>query len=249
VIEKENPDDNLKMSAPDSVEEKKNDRILSEYTYTVAHNLNAPLRHIIQYGELLKKEVGSGLGTDGTMYVDKIILGTKRLRGLVNDLLSYAQITHIVEKKQKQDINKIATEVIADIIPLIEETHAIVNVACLGTIDVHPFRMEQILRNLIINAITYRSAKDPVITIESHDKGKYYLFSVRDNGIGIAEKDRDVIFSALKRLYSQDKIEGSGLGLAICRAAVEAHGGRIWVESAPDEGSIFFFTISKSHAC
>ena len=130
--------------------------------------------------------------------------------------------------------------------PLIEENHATVNVSGFCTIAVYPFRFAQILHHLIMNAIIYRGAEDPVITIECIDKNTYYLFSVRDNGMGIEKNNHEVIFSALKRLHSQDKIEGSGLGLAICQKAVEAHGGRIWVESTSDKGSAFFFTIPKS---
>jgi signal transduction histidine kinase len=103
--------------------------------------------------------------------------------------------------------------------------------------------MTQIFRHLLSNAIKYRGKENPVITIDCVNKNGYYLFSVRDNGIGIPEKYQHIIFKPLKRLHAPDEIEGSGLGLAICEKAVLAHGGRIWVESKPGEGSVFFFII------
>jgi light-regulated signal transduction histidine kinase (bacteriophytochrome) len=245
MAEEYNPDHLPADPAVDTPEQKEHDQILAEYTYTVSHDLKAHLRHISQYGDLLKKEVGDRLGADGTMYVNKLIISTKRLQQLVNDLLSYAQVLHIKEKKQELDLNKTVAEVMGSMMEVIEKNNVKINVSELPTICVYPFRIMQIFSHLIENAIMYRSTKDPVVTIECVDKTTYYLFSVRDNGIGIPEKYHAVIFRALKRLHSHDKIEGSGLGLAICERAVKAHGGRIWVESSPEEGSIFFFTIPK----
>jgi two-component system sensor kinase FixL len=224
----------------------KYDQIISDYTTTVTHDLNAHLRHIMQYGELLKNEVGpERLGGDGTMYVNALIASTKRLQRLVNGLLSYAQILHIEEEKQNVDLNKLVAEVTADLQDEIKKSAATINIGALPMISVYPLRMKQLLHHLIRNAIKYRSAKDLVVTIGCTDKGTHYLFSVQDNGLGIAEKFQKVIFTPLKRLHSHDKIEGSGLGLAICAAAVKAHNGQIWVESNSGEGSTFFFTIPK----
>ncbi len=246
--QKNSPDHIEETSAEDSAEKKKCDQAISEYTYTVSHSLNAPLRHIIQYGDLLKDEVGSRLGADGSMYVNKLIISTKRLQRLVNDLLAYAHILHFKEEKQWMDLNKIAAEVIEGMTVLIEESHATINIGNLPAIYVYPFRMRQLFHCLIDNAIKYRSTKDPVINIECIDESRRYLFSFRDNSIGVPHEHYKSVFKALKRLHSQDDINGSGLGLAICEKAVEAHGGQIWVESLPEEGSVFFFTIPKQSA-
>lgn len=241
--EKQSPENATEEPAADIAAQKKCDEIISDYTYAVTHDLNAPLRHIIQYGTLLKEEVAERLGPNGTMYVNKLIASTERLRQLVNDLLSYAEIIHIKEEKQDIDLNKTLAEARERLSSLIEENHAIINAAPLPTIDGYYFRMLQIFYHLIRNAINYRSAAEPVIAIEYVDTNTHYLFSVRDNGQGIPEKLHTAIFKALKRLHSNDQITGSGLGLSICEKAVMAHGGRIWVEANPAGGSVFFFTI------
>jgi len=220
-------------------------QIMSDYTYTVTHDLNAHLRHIMQYGELLKIEEKDRLSADGAMYVDKLIVSTKRLHQLVNDLLAYAHILQIKEEKEILDLHKTVAEVIRNMAGLIEETRTKINVGDLPVISAYRFCMSQLFTNLITNAINYHAAEDPVITIECVDKKTHYLFSVQDNGMGIPEKYHKAVFTPLKRFHSHDKIEGSGLGLAICEKALEAHDGRIWVESHPDEGSAFFFTIAK----
>jgi chemotaxis family two-component system sensor kinase Cph1 len=220
-------------------------QIISDYTYAVTHDLNAHLRHIMQYGELLKMEEKDRLSADGIMYVDKLIVSTKRLRQLINDLLSYAHVLHIKEEKEELDLNKTVTEVVEEITAA-KENNATINTGLLPVMAVYPTSIKQLFHHLITNALVYRGAEDLVITIGCVDKGTHYLFSVQDNGIGIAEEYREIIFNPLKRLHSHDKIEGSGLGLAICEKAVEAHCGRIWVESNPTgEGSMFFFTITK----
>jgi light-regulated signal transduction histidine kinase (bacteriophytochrome) len=226
-------------------ERKKHDQAMSDYTYTVTHDLNAHLRHIMQYGELLQTEEKDRLSTDGAMYVDRLVVSTKRLQRLVNDLLSYASTLHREEEKEPVDLNAIVAEVTGKMADLIEAAHAKINVGVLPTLPAYRLRIAQIFSHLISNAIKYRSEKDPVITIDCVDKKTHYLFSVRDNGMGIPEKFSKQIFTPLKRLHAHDKIEGSGLGLAVCEKAVEAHGGKIWVESTPGEGAVFFFTLPR----
>ena len=220
-------------------------RSMSEYAGTMAHDLKAPLRHIMQYCELLKEEVATRLDTSGIKYVDKLIVSTQRLQQLVDDLMSYAQSVYTEEEKQELDFNKAVQNVLECLDFMVEESHASIKVGNLPVMSVYPSGIRQLFRNLIINAIKYRSEKDPLITIEGVDKGTHYQFSVRDNGIGIPKDHHESIFQPFKRLHRQEEIEGTGLGLSICTRIIEMHKGRIWVESTLGEGATFFFTIPK----
>ncbi|TAL28023.1 MAG: PAS domain S-box protein [Alphaproteobacteria bacterium] len=224
----------------------KSNLALSEYAHTVSHDLKAPLRRVVQYCALLQEEVGDRLGADGTEYVARLVVQTTRLQQLVDDLLSYAQVLSAREERQELDLNKVMREITESLDCLIAENRAVIKIGDLPVARVYPLRIRQLFQNLMANAIKYHGQEDPAVAAECVDQDKYWLFSIRDNGMGVPEEYRATIFKAFERLYSEEEIGGSGLGLAICAKAVEMHGGRIWVESAPGgTGSIFFFTLQK----
>ncbi len=223
----------------------KSNQTLSEYTASLVHDLKAPLRHIMQYCEFLKEEAGGRLDGNGMGYVNRLIVSTKRLQQLVDDLLSFSRISRELEELQELDLNEAVSEAIAELDFMIRESGAVIHVGALPSLPVHLPYIKQLFRNLLTNAIKYRGDKDPVITIDCADKGAYYLFSVRDNGIGISKEFHETIFTPFKRLHAQEVIEGSGLGLSICKRIIELYKGRIWVESTPGEGAAFFFSIPK----
>lgn len=224
----------------------KNDGIIAEYTETVTHDLNAPLRHIMQYGFFLKNEAGDRLGADGLLYLDRMLASARRLQRLVNDLSAFARIIHLKEERQELSLDIVFTEALQHLTPPIRETGARINISPLPVVSAFPYRMAQIAYHLIDNAIKYRSPEIPVVEVECVNAGEYWLFSVKDNGIGIAQEWQEAVFKALKRLHSQDDIDGSGLGLSICAAAIAAHGGGIWIASNPGPGLTVFFTLPKS---
>ena len=125
----------------------------------------------------------------------------------------------------------------------IKESGARIGIAALPRVRMHDFHLEQLLQNLIGNSLRYRSSAPPLIFVASEQRDKEWLFSVRDNGIGIDPQYKEQIFEIFKRLHSADAYPGTGMGLAICKRIVERSGGRIWVESERDRGSTFFFTI------
>ncbi len=136
-------------------------------------------------------------------------------------------------------------DTVNDLQDSIDEAKAYIVANDLPRVTGHPSRLRQLLNNLIVNALRYKSAAPPVIGISVAVLENEYLFSVQDNGIGIPAEYQSMVFEPLKRLHSRDEIEGSGLGLAACRSIVQLHGGRIWVESTQGEGATFFFTLPK----
>ncbi len=218
---------------------------LSDFTHTVSHDLKAPLRRIIQYCDILKDEVGDKLGIEGTNYVNRLSVNAGRMQTLVSDLLNYSQTVNAQEDKVDLDFEKIIDEIVEEMKIHIEENNVTIVADGLPVVPAYPVRIRELFQNLIENAIKYRGESDPTISISCKEEPDGYLFSVRDNGRGIEEEYHERVFKEFERLHTQEEIEGSGLGLSICRKVVEAHGGKIWVESQPDHGSTFKFMVSK----
>jgi light-regulated signal transduction histidine kinase (bacteriophytochrome) len=222
----------------------KSNRALSEFAHIVSHDMKAPLRRIASYCELIREEAGDRLdGTEAHSYIERLITNAARLQRFIDDLLAFSRVLHSHEDREALDLTAVARDILDDFAPLIAETHAAVTVEPLPVMEAYPVRMRQLFQNLIGNALKYRGEAPPVVTVSAQEEGDHYLFSVRDNGMGIAPEYQENIFKAFQRLHTQDKIEGTGLGLSICREVVEMHGGRIWVESEPGKGSAFFFTL------
>jgi light-regulated signal transduction histidine kinase (bacteriophytochrome) len=153
------------------------------------------------------------------------------------------------EEKVPVDCGAVVAEVLESFEEPVKESGAKIVATNLPVVTAGPLRMKQMFQNLISNALKYRSPdRDLVVTVSAEDKGSEYLFSVADNGLGIDPAHRTTIFQPFKRLHSRDEIEGTGLGLSICRKIAEIHQGRIWVDSEPGKGSVFYFTIPKPEA-
>lgn len=223
----------------------KSNAALSDFTNTVAHDLKAALRRIISYCDILREEVWGKLNDEEKGYIDRLSVNTQRLHQLVDDLLSYARTIHGREEKVQKDLGKVVEEAREDLGAMIAETGAKITAGPLPVLSVYPVRIKQLFENLLSNAIKYRSDAAPVIHVWAEERDGEWVFSVRDNGLGIAPEYREKIFREFERLHSQDKVEGSGLGLAICQKVVELHDGRIWVEPAEGGGSVFKFTLPK----
>lgn len=218
---------------------------LSEYGHAVAHDLKAPLRHIVTYTDMLCQVYAPKLDENGMKFIQRLSVNAVRAARLVEDLLAYAEAAEPKDAKTSVDLNAIYNDTVYELQDFIDESKAYVVANDLPHVTGYPSRLRQLLDNLIVNALRYKSAAPPVMGISVAVLEKEYLFSVQDNGIGIAPEYQAQIFEPLTRLHSRDDIEGSGLGLAACRRIVEAHGGRIWVESTEGEGATFFFTLPK----
>lgn len=224
---------------------RESNQALSEFGHAISHDLKGPLRHIVTYSDMLREMFGPQLGENGMKFATRLSVNARRATQLVEDLLAYAEAAEPKDEKTTVDLNTIYNDAVNDLHDSIEEAKAYIVANDLPKVVGHPSRLRQLMQNLIVNALRYKSAAPPVIGISVVTLEKEYLFSVQDNGIGIAPEYQAQIFEPLKRLHSRDDIEGSGLGLAACRRIVEAHGGRIWVESQEGEGATFFFTLPK----
>ncbi len=219
---------------------------LEQFAYVASHDLREPLRIIVCFTDLLAKEYGDRLDDTGRKYMEINRQAAKKMEAMVADLLEYGRLGQSVDRRAETDCNAILQQALDALSESIKSTQADIRNDPLPTAWANPLHLSRLFQNLIGNALKYQTVgKPPVIRIAAKDKGDHFLFSVSDNGIGIEPMYLETIFAPFKRLHSDDQYAGTGIGLAICKRIVEGFGGKIWAESAPDEGSAFFFTLPK----
>jgi len=220
---------------------------LQHFAYSASHDLQEPLRMVAAYSELLKERFGGKLGPLGEQYIGYTIQGALRMESLLRDLRTYTQASTL-EQQPKEDLDAgvILEKALANLAIAINDSGASISSIALPRIRMYEFQLEQVFQNLIANAIHYRSSDPPRISIAAERQGDHWLFSVRDNGVGIEPQFKEQIFGVFKRLHSGAKYPGTGLGLAICQRIIERCGGHIWVESERGKGSTFYFTVPCS---
>jgi PAS domain S-box-containing protein len=217
---------------------------LHQFAYSASHDLQEPLRMVSTYSELLKREFGSKLGPAGEEYLGYTVQGALRMEQLLRDLRAYTLASAAGQEPEGDvDANESLDRSLAGLEASIKESGAAITRTELPHVRVHEFQMEQLFQNLIGNAIRYRSDEPPRIHVAAARKGRDWIFSVADNGIGIDPRYKEQVFELFKRLHSFTEYPGTGMGLAICQRIVERAGGHIWVESEPGRGSTFYFTI------
>ncbi|HLJ18396.1 MAG TPA: PAS domain S-box protein [Bryobacteraceae bacterium] len=216
---------------------------LEQFAYAASHDLQEPLRMVAIYTQLLQQEYRDKLDDTAHMYIDFAVRGARRMEALLKDLLSYSRITSAptghIETVQASEA------LIAALLNLqaaIQENGAVISSGELPTVRMAKFQLVQLFQNLIGNALKYRRAERPTITIQAERQGRDWLISVRDNGIGIERQYLTQIFGVFRRLHGNE-YDGTGIGLAMCQKIVERSGGRIWAESEPGKGSTFFLTL------
>jgi PAS domain S-box-containing protein len=219
---------------------------VEQFAYIASHDLQEPLRTLTNYTELIKEEYAAKLDENGLKYLNFIYNSAGRMKELVSGLVDYS----IIGKesiKTTVNCNTIVSEVVSDMEDFIIKSKAIITFRELPTITGFASELRSLFQNLINNSIKFQT-KDvvPEINISSEINGTEWLFSIKDNGIGIEDKNKDKIFIIFKRMHNRSDFPGTGIGLAHCKKIVEIHGGRIWVESAIGEGSVFKFTIPKN---
>lgn len=201
---------------------------------------------VTNFTDLLNKEYGSGMDKEASEYMRFILESARHMQILVSDLLEYSRVDSEESNPKNVDCRSHTDLAIANLQEIIEETHARITVGELPTIHANPVRFSRLMQNLIGNAIKYRrEGTVPEISIMAEDKGHEWLFSVRDNGIGMKEEYLEQIFVIFKRLHGKKDYKGTGIGLAVCKKIVDSFGGSIWAESTLGEGSTFHFTIPK----
>jgi len=216
---------------------------LEQFAYAASHDFQEPLRAVTVYSQLLERSRAKGSDADVPLYLRYILEGAERLDALVQNLLAYMQANRDHQSDPVEvDCEDVLREVLASLRIAIEQSCAVVTANSLPVVYFARVHMVQLFQNLISNAIKYRGSEPPRIVIEARNRTGDWLFSFRDNGIGIAPEHQDSIFGVFKRLHGGD-IPGTGIGLAICQRLLEQYGGRIWVESQENQGSTFYFSI------
>jgi PAS domain S-box-containing protein len=221
---------------------------LEQFAYAVSHDLQEPLRMLLMYSTLLKRRSADKLDATANLYVDYLQQGGRRLEALLSDLRSYMRVSHATPAEDgsvRADAGSVLQRVLASLEPQILESDAAVEAGPLPSVAVEVFHLEQLLQNILSNAIKYRGPERPLIHLSAQRAREEWVFSVTDNGIGIDPQYASQIFGIFKRLHGQ-KYPGTGIGLAICQKIVERYGGDIWVKSELGRGSTFFFTLPAS---
>ena len=217
---------------------------LESFAYVASHDLQEPLRMVSSFMQLLSMKYENKLDKDAKEYIGFAVDGAKRMYELLNGLLSYSRLSSRGEEFSRVDMNRIKDRIIDNLKLIINERNAEILSDELPVVFADETQMVQLIQNLISNSIKF-SENPPKIFISSRTEGQCYVFSVRDEGIGIESQYFEKIFQIFQRLVAREEYDGIGIGLAICKRIVERHKGKIWVESEPGKGSIFSFTIPK----
>lgn len=219
---------------------------LEQFAYVASHDLQEPLRMVSSFLTQLEKKYAGILDEKGKIYIGFAVDGAKRMRQIILDLLEFSRVGKMENKKEELDINKLIKEIKILFRKDVEDKQATIQTFALPVTYTYKVPVYQVFHNLISNALKYAAAGRPcVIEISAEDKQTHWQFMVADNGIGIREEFFEKIFIIFQRLHNKDDYSGTGMGLAITKKIVDNLGGRIWVTSAEDKGSTFYFTIEK----
>jgi PAS domain S-box-containing protein len=217
---------------------------LESFTFTVSHDLRAPLRAIGGYIQILQLKYGENLSEDEKQLIDRIKIQTKRMGNLIDDLLAFSRQNKTEITKAPVDMTNLAKDVVDEYTTPPGEQQVTLHDLLPAYGDNTALR--QVFVNLITNALKYSAKKEhPVIEIGSYAKGNENIYFVKDNGAGFDMKYYDQLFKVFHRLHSQEEFEGNGVGLAIVNKIVTKHGGRVWAEGKVDEGATFYFSLPK----
>ncbi|MEI7827991.1 MAG: ATP-binding protein [Euryarchaeota archaeon] len=227
---------------------KRSNQDLEQFAYVASHDLQEPLRAIAGSVQLLARRYKGQLDPEADEYIGFAVDGARRMKDLINSLLSYSRVSTGRISFDSVDCEKILDAALESIRTVADESRAHVTREPLPIVCGDAGQLEILFRNLIGNAIKFRSEREPEIHVGAERKTdeKNWQFAVSDNGIGVDMKYADRIFAIFQRLHAIGDYPGTGIGLALCRKIVERHGGRIWLESAPGEGSTFFFTLPRA---
>jgi PAS domain S-box-containing protein len=218
---------------------------LEQFAYVASHDLQEPLRMVSSYMQLLAKRFEGQLDEKAKKYINYAVDGAVRMQRLINDLLTLSRVGTRGKSFQRTDSHAVFGDALRNLQAAIEESGSLVTNDDLPTIRADASQLIQVFQNLIANAVKFRGETPPRIHVSAQDQGGEWLFSVRDNGIGIDPQFADKLFVIFRRLHTRQEYPGTGIGLAVCKRIVERHGGRIWFESELGKGATFFFTISK----
>lgn len=222
---------------------KNSNKDLEQFAYVSSHDLKEPLRMITSFLQLLQRRYSADLDKNANDFINFAVDGATRMDMMVNDLLEYSRIGG-----QKRELSYLESEEILEMVlinlkPLLEDTNVIITHDPLPQIYANHQQINQLFQNIIENAIKYRSKVTPKIHVSADKHDEKYIFSIKDNGIGIDPKHLERIFIMFQRLHTREEYDGTGIGLAISQKIVQQHDGKIWAKSELGKGTTFYFTI------
>jgi light-regulated signal transduction histidine kinase (bacteriophytochrome) len=217
-------------------------RELEQFAYVASHDLQEPLRMINSYLQLRANKYKDKLDPKANEFIDFALDGSSRMKNLINGLLEFSRLNNTSLSKTI-NINAVLSTVIKNLSQEIEETNAVITYNDLPEILGDANLFIKLFHHLISNAIKFKSNDAPQISITAKKVDNGYCFAVKDNGIGIPKKYSEKIFIIFQRLHAKHIYPGAGIGLAVCKKIIEKYNGKIWVDSEPNEGSTFYFTI------
>jgi two-component system sensor kinase FixL len=245
ITQRKNAEGQLRVYA-DRLES--SNRELQDFASIAAHDLQEPLRKVLAFGDRLNTRFASVLGEDGRDYLERMLSSSRRMRKLIDDLLTYSRVATQARPFETTNLNEILNDVLSDLELRIEQAHGKIEKEILPTIDADPSQMRQLFQNLIANALKFhRKDVAPIVQITVKNTRDHCILSIVDNGIGFDEKYLDKIFTIFQRLHGKQEYEGTGVGLAVCRRIAERHGGAITAESSLGGGARFVVSLPLKH--
>ena len=220
---------------------------LEQFAYVASHDLQEPLRMVSSFLNLLEKRMDGQLDDTSRQYIHFAVDGAMRMKKLILALLEYSRVGTNKEDFAPVDLNEVVQYVTNVLDENIKKNTALITFKFLPVITANKTLITHLFLNLVNNALKYHGDKEPEIEVGSTEDKDWYIFYVKDNGIGIDPKFFDKIFIIFQRLHNKNEYSGTGIGLAICKKIVEIHKGKIWVESEAGKGSTFYFSIPKQN--
>ena len=221
----------------------RSNRDLEQFAYVASHDLQAPLRSIAGFSQLLQEKFRGQLGDEADEFLKHIEGSSAHMHALIQGLLAFSRVGRQETELAPVDAEKPLAQALSQLRAMIEERKAAISHVPMPHVLGNELELAQLFQNLIGNAIKFQPAGKPVVTISARREEGYWRFGVTDRGIGMAAEHLDKLFKMFHRLHTREEFEGTGIGLAICQKIVHRHGGRIWVESEPGKGSTFYFTL------
>ncbi|MBV7339193.1 PAS domain S-box protein [Chloroflexi bacterium TSY] len=216
---------------------------LEQFAYVASHDLQEPLRAITGYIQLIQRRYAEKLGKDADTFIERSVAAANRMKSLIEALLAYSRVGKRSSLVSQTNCSTVVAQTLNSLEAIIQENNASITYDSLPTVMADATQLGQLFQNLISNAIKFRGEQTPAIQIKAVSNDSEWLSSVHDNGIGIEPQYAERIFLIFQRLHTRSEYPGTGIGLAMCKKIVEHHGGCIWFESEPGQGTTFFFTL------